>query len=328
MNIARRTSVVLAMAVAVASSTSGQSATSTTTKASQRAQSNQVPQQAAVARQNAAIAVQKAAIDAQGAAREAQISAAKSLLEAHLVGKQSSGFFGSTSDYVLSSNDTPVLLVTGPMDKQTRADWKEDMNVMYKLLRDAIETSGANAGTSAMGIRLQSLGRAAPLYIEDCGLVFRVSTNLPLASAGNQSATQPGPTTRASAWELTRRQINGEVDRNIPRRQFGAGPLLLAERPIPFDQQRVDAMIRAIIETLPEASHFRHLKPGEFIFVSVSGTDDAGAPRRLTLKAKKSDIDAAAGGQLQPEDFQRRVARNIDGDTRESQAEQSTPAAR
>jgi hypothetical protein len=333
MNIARRTSLVLAMAVAVASSTSGQSTSPpSTTRPTEATEAEPFSQKAAIAQQKAAIAEQKAALDAQGRARDAQLREAQSLLEARTFAAKPGAvsFFGSSGDYAAGSSDAPVLLVTAPMDKPTRDAWKEDMSVMYKLLRDAIETSGANAGSSAMGIRLQSLGRAAPLYVEDCGLIFRVSTNLPLASAGNQSTTQTGPTTRASAWELTRRQLSGEVDPNLVRKQWSSGgqPFALVERSIPFDQRRVDTMISAVIETLPEASHFRHLKPGEFIFVSISGTDDVGAPRRLTLKAKKSDIDDAASAKLKPEDFKRRVARNIDADTRETQTEQSTPAAR
>ena len=44
--------------------------------------------------------------------------------------------------------------------------------------------------------------------------------------------------------------------------------------------------------------------------MTFSGIDDAGEPARLSLKAKKSDIDQAAAGKLSAKEFKDRVARS------------------
>jgi hypothetical protein len=45
--------------------------------------------------------------------------------------------------------------------------------------------------------------------------------------------------------------------------------------------------------------------------VTISGADDTGNPKRLTLKAKKSDIDDASTGKIKPDEFAKRVAHRI-----------------
>jgi hypothetical protein len=47
------------------------------------------------------------------------------------------------------------------------------------------------------------------------------------------------------------------------------------------------------------------------VFVTVSGFDETGLPVRMTLKARKADIDQAAGGKIDADDFKQRVARRI-----------------
>ena len=194
--------------------------------------------------------------------------------------------------------DTPAIVTTEAIDETTQSEWKEDLNVMEKLLRDKL--SQVSDGGSAMGIKLMMLGRASPIYVEWCGAIFSASVNFPLAPAGKGSATREArPRDQASAWERARRELKGE---NSP---------VQGQPPPAFEQAKVDELIDAIVKVLPEATNFRHLKPDEFVFVTVAGVDEDAQPVRLTLKAKKVDIDAAAGGKITAEEFAKRVARRI-----------------
>jgi hypothetical protein len=201
------------------------------------------------------------------------------------------------------SSDTPVVLVTQPTEPAIQSEWDEDLKVMDKLLRDAID---GNGDPSAMGIPLVMLGRAAPMYVEGCGVIFRTGVSWSLAAADKDAGKQDGKQRdRTSAWERAKRQVSGEVPGNAP--EFLDMPMYP-----PFQQEKLDALIAGMIRVLPEASNMRHLKPEEFVFISVSGTDDNGAPTRLTLKARKSDIDAAAAGKLAtPEEFKAKVSLRI-----------------
>jgi hypothetical protein len=53
------------------------------------------------------------------------------------------------------------------------------------------------------------------------------------------------------------------------------------------------------------------LKDGEHVFVTVVGYGETGLPARLTVKAKKADIDAASRGAITPEAFKSRVASRV-----------------
>ena len=45
--------------------------------------------------------------------------------------------------------------------------------------------------------------------------------------------------------------------------------------------------------------------------MTVSGSDEAGAPARLTLKTSRRDIDRLASGKLSPADFRQAIAWSI-----------------
>jgi hypothetical protein len=139
-----------------------------------------------------------------------------------------------------------------------------------------------------------------PIYLEGCGAVFSSAVNWPLAAVEKGTATRESkPRDPASAWERARRELNGTAD---PSR---------SQMPPAFEQARLDELINEIVKVLPEATNFRHLKPEQFVFITIAGADEANAPLRLTLKARKSDIDEAAGGKITPQEFAQRVVRRI-----------------
>ena len=220
---------------------------------------------------------------------------------AHAGIKSAAGERGQNHRFPVVSG--PALLITQPMDAETEATWLDDMNVMDRLLRDAIQRTGSEGAPTAMGIKLTTIGRLTPMYLEGCGVVFSEMVSWPLAAAGpDAGGSRERQGDAASAWERARRELNG-----TGRGTAGSK----GAPPPPFDQAKVDQLIDSIVKALREATNMRQLKENEYVFVTVLGMDDSGAAVRLTLKARKSDIDNTARGSIKPEDFRRLVAARI-----------------
>ena len=202
--------------------------------------------------------------------------------------------------------ERPALVVTQPMTAEVEAEWKEDLIVMDKLLNDQTSRASAVFVPQAMGIKLMSIGQSDPMYIEGLGTLFTYRVNVPLAKGNKGDASPDKPAPQPSAWERAKRDL---ANRGKPDHMFNARTVNVS-RP-PFDQAELDKLIAAVVKTLPEATNMRHLPGEQFVVVTIVGSDDAGEPMRLTLKASKNDIDQAAKGAITPEEFAQRVARHV-----------------
>ena len=209
----------------------------------------------------------------------------------------------------------PLIVVTESMAPQTEQEWSEDLKVMDKLLRDAVTRGSGDASPQqAMGIRMTMMGgKVEPMYIEAAGALFGFSVNTTLAAANNKPRDAvKSPSDAPSAWERAKRDLKG--DAAGPPTGFAspfAGGDMPRVKPRKFKRATVEELVDAALKVLPEASNLRHLPSGEVVFVTIAGVDEAGTPVRLTLKAKKADIDQAASGELSPKEFKERVARRI-----------------
>jgi hypothetical protein len=209
----------------------------------------------------------------------------------------------------------PLIVVTQSMPPQTEQEWAEDLKVMDKLLRDAVTRGSGDARPrEAMGIRMTMMGgKVEPMYIEGAGALFGFSVNTTLAAAsGEPKEAAESPGNDASAWERAKRDLrnNGAGPAGGFPPGFAGGAMPRVE-PRKFKRAVVEQLVDAALKALPEASNLRHLPSGEAVFVTIAGVDEAGAPVRLTLKAKKTDVDQAASGKLSPKEFKARVARRV-----------------
>jgi hypothetical protein len=199
--------------------------------------------------------------------------------------------------------DGPAIVSTAALDTAAQAELREDLVVMDKLIRDEVAAVADGDEPSALGIKLTLTGRAAPQYVEGAGAVFSLAVGFPLAPVGAADAKAGDkPRDPASKWEQAKRELGAMGQ---PKRK-GAPP-----EPLVFEQAKLDQLQGALVKLLPEASNFRHLKENESVFITVTGIDEGGAPVRLTMRAGKADIDAAAAGKVTPGEFAQRVARRI-----------------
>jgi hypothetical protein len=219
----------------------------------------------------------------------------------------------------------PVAVVgTEPMEPAVIDAWREDLLVMDKLLRHAVSAGAASyrdmqPRVLGLDIKMNDT-RVPPTYVEGAGVILTTAVGFPLLP-GERPATQPErPRQRPSAWDRAKREVSGGGSgggsSNIALGRIAWVPDgdemgFDAQPAVEYDQARLDALAEAIVKALPEATNFRHLKQDEFVFVTIVGHGETGVPARLTLKAKKSDIDAAAKGTITPEAFKSRVATRV-----------------
>ena len=245
-----------------------------------------------------------AQMSAEARAQSAVARATEELTRMHSDIKAKELHFAPMFTRVGNTADQPTLITTQSLDAAAQAEMREDLTVMNKLVREEVARAGADAPL-AMGIKLTMLGQSSPTYVEGAGVIFHATVSWPLAPVGDAGARKDDrPRNPASKWEIAKRQISGS---NLPGRGKPGEPI---EPPV-FDQARFDALRGALVALLPEATNIRQLKGNESVFVTVQGIDEGGTPIRMTLKASKADVDAAAAGTINAGDFAQRVSQRI-----------------
>jgi len=215
-------------------------------------------------------------------------------------------------------------------DAKNAAALDEDLNVMQRIIEKA---AGSRDESKAMGIDVLSFtggGLPRMFYLDGYGAMFLVKVKYPLLGpprADEESRTNE-PTN--SEWERARQEVYGgrHDETRLAWRDAAASE--------PFDEQRVESLKSQIIDDLANATHIRNLKSDEWVTVVVLGTgrgnslirrevhsggssrsyastevrtaNEAGGQTTMTLRAKKSDVDAFAKGKMKTEEFRKRVS--------------------
>jgi hypothetical protein len=184
-----------------------------------------------------------------------------------------------------SAREKPALVLTQPLDAKTRGEWEEDLEVMGKLVRDAVGKAGG--APEAMGIPLTTArGQMSAMYLQGSGVLVMTSVNWPLAG-GQKPAAAEVVEQPLSPWEQAKGELAGKPVNK------GVAPGLVLTGMEPFNGEKVAALQKQIVEVLVQGKHFRHLAADEWVTVTVVGPSEAGGQVRLTVKAQKSDMDAA-----------------------------------
>jgi len=223
---------------------------------------------------------------------------------------------GATRTLVIRSSESAPA--------QPQANLEEDLAVMSHILTKAVEEKfgGTPHAANVLGIDV-SFGPGSSavrsLYLEGYGALFVLSVDFPLLPplAGN---AQKEKTETDSTWEAARQELYGT------RAEEGVG----AGSYEAYDEEKVSKLKTTLLESVKDATNIRGLKPEDVVTICVAGGPAVGkiwhkvstagsggggvsfrspATRQsiLTLRAKKSDIDAFAKGKLGLDDFQKRA---------------------
>jgi len=230
-------------------------------------------------------------------------------------------------------------------DSKNAATLEEDLTVMLRILEKAAGAK-ADGPATASGIQLLSFGQPnAPraFYLDGYGAMFVLNVRYPLVAPQKPEEKERTSQTN-SEWEKARDEVYGR--RNGPDDfKLNAAP---GEE---FDAQRVERLKSQLISDFVNAKNIRNLKPDDSVTVAVLGGGsrgvmvrreihapqaggsgfgggggragsfgmvatsppgaDGGAQSTMTLRVKKSDIDAFAKEKLTGEEFRKKVSAQV-----------------
>ena len=251
------------------------------------------------------------------------------------------------------SSVPPVVVQFSSADSSRVQEMSEDLDVMTHIVDTALRDGDVDEETpEKMGVKMYITGSSRSvrsMYVEDFGALFMVKVNFPLQGAPVAKEKEPEKPTD-SEWARARAEVFGPAEPGWPD-MFGSGTA------VDFDPKRVDGLKSTLVRALKNASNIRHLKPQEFVSLSVFGSagrievrsnrsgdeprtsSNSKRPARissssygglnvtteavvvnysgstgqgtvLTLRVKKSDIDAFAKGEMDEAAFTKTVTFN------------------
>jgi hypothetical protein len=248
-----------------------------------------------------------------------------------------------------------LVIPTAEMQPQDLVTMMEDMTVMCRIFDKRLEQSNLVSGRFTTGSRIilptpfsWDSGPTGAMYIQGYGALFLTKVDFllsPPPEAPEEKETEEEDTD--PLWTQMRQEIYTpeEVGRG---RSTGERP---EEK---YDAEKVEELKETLIKSLKHAANIRNLKPEESIILTVTGkagqsgpfvtrlyksgdskyitTGSAGAgsgslsPMVLTIRAKKSDIDAFSEGKLSFDQFTEKtqllsysyLSENVGGPSRSS----------
>ena len=218
----------------------------------------------------------------------------------------------SNDAFLEQRSSRPLMIRSSRADVKVMEQLSEDLSVMTRLLEKAVAEHSdppraANIDIITLGAGMPNSGRS--MYVDDYGVIFTLSVNMPLKAEPKVEDVKPKEPTRKGAWEETKGELFSQP-RKVKRWQPSAWRQ--------FDQEEVDAFKAALVDSLREATNIRHLKPNDMIAVVVRGTPqaqereiklqtegtvttedvviDETVESTLVLRIQKMELDRAVGG--------------------------------
>ena len=227
-------------------------------------------------------------------------------------------------------------------DAKAQADTEEDLKVMAHILQKA-SRSPEERSANGWGIVYRSpFGSSAALrnlYLEGYGAVFFLSVNYSLTPPPAKTEDAEPKTDRDTEWENARREISEPRASRVEGGGSGGGGgssgrslYAPANSEPPYDPERVETLQKNLAQALKNATHIRALAKDESITIVVSARNPSGMkipptrtirrggseapatpprPPRLTMRAKKSDIEAFQNDKMSLDEFRKRLTVSI-----------------
>jgi hypothetical protein len=246
-----------------------------------------------------------------------------------------------------SAATKPLVIRSGAIDAQAAKLLEEDLTIMARILAKTLREAGVqDEKRVAMGIQLETLGAPTRgvlqnFYLENYGAMFMLNVRFPLTQPPKKKAESTHSALTGSEWEETRRELFGADGLRSGAFRNGLSSMRVwtsKTQPVEYDAERVEKLKEALWQSLKNATHIRGLKPEEFVTVTVLGPEPVhpqggnyqvrssnrnprevfayaqaldGAESILTMRARKSDVDAFAKGSLAEKEFKDKVSITI-----------------
>jgi len=228
----------------------------------------------------------------------------------------------------------PVIIRFSQIDAKASQTLEEDLFVMARVISRTLERAETDKVSYKLGVPmlLTGSGRSVrPMYIEGLGPLFMIKVNFALLPPLKAEKRKEVPETETE-WNTAHREVFGAAESEPADEPAG--------RASRYNEDQVELLKKELVGALKNAANIRDLKKDEFVNVAVFG--HASGPRGkslfapggsaqlavrmlgnlpadqfdwsnankgsvLTLRARKSDIDAFAAGKLESEQFREKV---------------------
>jgi len=241
------------------------------------------------------------------------------------------------------SSSRSLAIQTSDVDREKVDAIEEDLSVMARILQKTARSLREDDRLNAMGLELDanafgSASGARNIYLEGHGALFLLRVEYPLVGPRENTEPNPQEPPPSSIWEEEREAFLGANQNGDHETIF----TVRRGRSEPYDEARVEGLKTSLLEALKHAGNIRHLAPQEYVTVVVQGGDattsssggtrvrkekekdkekenrgnnDAVTSRRtiqkgesvMTIRVKKSDIDAFAAGKIDSNVFQQKA---------------------
>jgi hypothetical protein len=244
--------------------------------------------------------------------------------------------FGSTQG---SAEGAGSFIVFSPTEPKTLDEMGEDLNILgFILHRNLQKALGEQRPDYKLGVPmlLQPGDRLIHAsQIEGFGALLNLRVRFPLAAPPAATATSK-PAEGPSEWEKAKRDLYGGNSTTTVDSRWAENSYHRAE---PYDANVVEILKKQVRESLKSAANLRHVKPEEWIVVTITGspnvpatqlgTADAtgglgsssvqpggavslssGRATIMTIRVKKSTAEALAAKTISPAEFESKVEVN------------------
>jgi hypothetical protein len=261
--------------------------------------------------------------------------------------KKNRNLAGSGSGYAVTETyrttpleSIPPLVIQFSSTNQTLVqDWEEDLSVMTHILEDSLQrAANEDLADIRLGIpMIVTKNRSVrSMYLEGFGGIFMIKVNFPVVPPSK--AEDEKSEHSESEWDKALQELHSRAR----QASWMAGNV---ESGADYDSDQVDTLRKELVHALKNASNFRHLTSSEYVSITVFGSPNSGKKaskttiRRkktdaaealskeashdqatrtrsartgtvLTLRVKKSDVDAFAKGTVDYDAFEQKVATN------------------
>ncbi len=243
-----------------------------------------------------------------------------------------------------ASTTRTLVLPAADISAEQLGQVREELAIMFRLLAKAADPDSGKRGGFRINLGDIDFGQTTDLdamYLDGYGAVFLLEVDYPLVEPAKvtekKADTKPD---KDSAWEKARREINGtDHDSDL---DDGGDDAQSEPAGVPYDAEKVATLRKRLLEVFRHATNLKSVKPNEDIVLRVSGrsvrpphmaqlpvyvtnptmskrygvhtiaTTSPSEPilSTLTLRAKKSVVDAFAADHLSDEEFAKKVTVN------------------
>jgi hypothetical protein len=224
-----------------------------------------------------------------------------------------------------------LVIPASEMGTEKIGEITEDMAVMSRILEKQLHEENEQGPMFFYGPSW--LGRdSRSIFIEGYGALFLMKVDFPLLPAPEAPVEETEKKEVDQTWEQAKRELHSPSMTSTSVVIPNPKPFGVAETK-KYDKEKVERLKAELIKTLKYAANIRALKSDEFAIAVVTGAGQTGScsgvavstegkalvnitgPGEaqgsssgvLTIRAKKSDIDAFSKGEISFEQFSQKV---------------------